>query len=109
MDCIPYINDLLLEIEMLEKINNDDIEINLKIKQKKDLIRECKENLSNLSKDNIEYRLYVNILHGLSPTKAVEKVAEENYYNNKKPTSISRIWEYYKKMQKKVKTGVKQE
>ena len=31
MDCIPYINDLLIEIDTLEKINKNNPEINLKI------------------------------------------------------------------------------
>ena len=34
MDCISYVNDLLIEIDILNKINNDDVDIQKKIKEK---------------------------------------------------------------------------
>ena len=44
MDCISYVNDLLIEIDILNKINNDDIDIQKKIKEKQKKI----ENFKNL-------------------------------------------------------------
>ncbi len=49
---------------------------------------------------SIELRLYKYINNGLSVTKAVEKVAEENYLQDKKPVSTSKIWLYYKNLKK---------
>ena len=49
---------------------------------------------------SIEIRLYNYLASGLSPTKAVEKVAEENYLNDVIPSSIPAIWRYYKKLKK---------
>lgn len=110
MDCINYINDLTIEIETLDLIrqNCDDVEeknkLNLKIKEKEDLVYRCKNNLSKLSDDNICCRIYVHMLNGLSPSKAVEKVAEENYIRGVKPTSVGRVWDnYYKKLKKIIK------
>ena len=56
MDCIPYINDLQLEINMLKDIkgSNNDEYIDKKIQEKTILIEKCKENLSKLSGYNIE-------------------------------------------------------
>lgn len=105
MDCIPYINDLKVEIQILNDVKTnfegDTSNIDEKIKEKEKLIEKCKDNLSKLSKNSIEYRLYLNILNGLTPTKAVEKVANENYENDIKPSSVDRIWRnYYKKIKK---------
>lgn len=33
MDCISYVNDLLIEIDILNKINNDDVDIQKKLKK----------------------------------------------------------------------------
>lgn len=107
MDCIPYINDLQIEIQILKDVRangNCDIEqIDNQIKTREDLIDKCKANLAKLSDNKIEYRLYLSILNGLNPNKAVEKIANENYYSNIKPNSISGVWNYYIKMQKKLK------
>lgn len=102
MDCIPYINDLQVEIKILKDIkanqNCNTNEIDKKIQEKERLIDICKNNLSKLTINSIEYRLYLKILNGKSPTKAVEEVAEENYLNDIKPSSIRPIWEKYKNM-----------
>lgn len=104
MDCIPYINDLKIEIDLLEELKNHETNEAKKsdmidlINFKKDLITKCKDSLSKLSNNQNCYRIYLNILNGLKPTRAVEKVADENYYNNLKPTSVSKMWNYYKKM-----------
>lgn len=98
MDCIPYINDLLIEIDMLKKLDNGDVEIKHKIFQKEKIIDECKKNLSKLSNHKIEYRLYLYILEGLNPTKAVKKIADENYINDISPMDVSSIWRKYQKM-----------
>lgn len=104
MDCIPYINDLLIEIDTLEKINKNDPEINLKIDQKKKMIEECKNNLSRLSKKNIEYRIYLYYLNGMSINKAIQKVADENYKNDIKPFTERAIYKnYYQNLKKIIK------
>lgn len=107
MDCIPYINDLQIEINILKDIkkngNCDINSINEQIKEKEILIEKCKYNLSKLSLNSIEYRLYLKIMSGLSVTKAIESVAEENYINNIKPNSHTQIWKYYKNMKKIIK------
>lgn len=109
MDCIPYINDLQLEIYILDDIkkvcgNEDKVKkIDIKINERKSLIKKCEENLSKLSDNNIEYRLYLKILDGKRPSKAVEEIADENYENDLKPTSLSNIWNYYKKIKKIIK------
>ncbi len=105
VDCIPYINDLNLEIKMLIDIKNNgncDIEsITEKINQKKELVERCKSNLEKLSTNQICYRLYLNMLNGLTPSKAVEKVATENYMQDITPTDPEWIWtKYYKKVKK---------
>ena len=107
MECIKYINDLETEIQILKdlkgNINCDSFEIDEKIKNKEQLIENCKKNLSKLSDNQICYRIYLHMLNGLNPSKAIEKVAEENYANNVKPTSICVLWEYYKKIKKMIK------
>lgn len=109
MECIKYINDLEIEIKMLEdlkgNIDCDEKEIEEKINKKKELIERCKENLSKLSDNQICYRIYLYMLNGLNPSKAIEKVAEENYFNGKTPATISTLWEkYYKKIKKYIKS-----
>lgn len=107
MECIKYINDLETEIQILKdlkgNIDCDISEIEEKIKNKEQLIEKCKENLAKLSNDKICYRIYLHMLNGLNPSKAIEKVAEENYINDVKPASICVLWEYYKKIKKTIK------
>lgn len=103
--CIKYINDLELEIKILENIKqskkNNDLEINKEILNKKKLLEECKINLSKLSNNQICYRLYLHILNGMSPSKAIEKISQENMINGIKPTDTSTLWKnYYKKIKK---------
>lgn len=105
MDCIPYINDLQIEIQILKDVKaNGNCNVDLieeKIDEKEKLIEKCKDNLSKLSNKNVEYRLYLYIINGLSPTKAVERIANENLRNNIKPADVSTIWtNYYKKIKK---------
>lgn len=115
MECIKYINDLDVEIKMLEEAKKecrDEREWNnltRVISYKKDQMKRYKDNLSKLSDCQIEYRIYLKMLNGLSPTKAVEEVAEENYQKGIKPTDIPYIFtKHYKQMkeilQNKVKT-----
>ena len=47
-------------------------------------------------------RLYSKINNGKRPTEAVTEVAEENYFNNVKPSSLSSIWRYYIKLKKSI-------
>lgn len=108
MDCIPYINDLKIEIDVLKQINNGSDEIESKIKQKERQLEIIKDNLSKLSNNSIEYRLYLKILNGVKPTKAIEELAEENYQNGVKPTDVPYIFtKYYKNLKKILKNKVK--
>lgn len=106
MEYIPYINDLQIEIKILEDVKangNCDISfLEKQIEEKKVLINKYKDNLSKLSNNKIEYRLYLAILNGLNPSKAVAKIANENYINNISPSSIASIWRIYKKMKKNI-------
>lgn len=103
MDCISYVNDLLIEIDILNKINNDDIDIQKKIKEKQKKIEMVKDNLSKISINSIEYRLYLKILNGKTPTQAVNEVADENFASDIKPNGTTQIWKYYKKIKKMLK------
>ncbi|MEI3530122.1 MAG: hypothetical protein V8Q75_03485 [Bacilli bacterium] len=108
MDCIPYINDLQTEIDILKdvkSVNKEDKIIEIKIKEKEELLNKCKENLAKLSKTKIEYRLYLKIINGMTPSKAVKEIADENYKNGIKPTDVTYIWKnYYKKIKKFIKS-----
>lgn len=108
MECIKYINDLSIEITILEdllkNLDSNTEEIEDKIKRKKIILEKCKNNLEKLSSDQICYRIYVKILNGFSLSKAIEKVAEENYLNDLKPSHVDTIWRnYYPKMKKILK------
>ena len=105
MECIAFINDLKLEIDTLKdlKNNSNSMEIDKIIAEKESIINTCKENLSKLSNHNIEYRIYLYILQGLCPSKAIEKISNENYLSNTKPVDISTLWKYYKKMKNIIK------
>jgi len=106
MDCIKYINDLDIEISILEDLKNNgatDIDdINEKIRRKKIVLERCKNNLSKLSDNQVCYRIYLYILNGMSVSRAIEKVAEENLYNDVKPSSTEAIWKYYYPNLKKI-------
>lgn len=103
MDCIPYINDLQIEIAILNKIADDDIDVKRKIKEKQDTIEMIKEDLSRISINSIEYRLYLKILNGKTPTQAVNEIADENFNNDIKPNGTTQIWKYYNKIKKIIK------
>lgn len=104
LDCIPYINDLKVEIEVLKNLMNDKDESSKKeilnmIKVKECLIDKCIKNLKKLSNNQICYRIYLNILSGLSVNQAIEKVAQENYLNNVKPATETSLYrDYYRKV-----------
>lgn len=68
------------------------VEINQYLKKYKEI--------ANSLTSSIEIRLYNYLCAGLSPTKAVEKVAEENYLNDIIPCSIPAVWRYYKNLKK---------
>ena len=110
MECIKYINDLDIEIKMLEDAKRecrDEREwknLTKVIEYKKDKMQKYKDNLEKLSDCQIEYRIYLKMLNGLSPTKAVEEVAEENYQKGIKPFDITTIWKNkYKNLKRIIK------
>lgn len=103
MDTIPYISDLIQEIRILNDLKNgtNDFEIVKKIEDKQKKITDIKQALSELSNNQICYRIYFYILNGMSPSKAIEKVSEENMRDGIKPTDVTYIWKtYYKKIKK---------
>lgn len=106
MDCIPYINDLQTEIKILKDVRTNENcnieEIDKKILEKENLIEKCKENLSKLSDNQICYRIYLYILSGMKVSKAIEKVAEENYLKGITPSSEIGIYKYYYPKLKKI-------
>lgn len=106
MDCIKYINDLSVEIEILKDLltssEKDKFEIEDRINRKTVILEKCKRNLEKLSDNQVCYRIYLNILNGMSVSKAIEKVADENYINNVKPSSSETIWKYYYPNLKKI-------
>jgi len=106
MDCIKYINDLSVEIEILKDLltssEKNKLEIEDRINRKTIILEKCKKNLEKLSDNQVCYRIYLNILNGMSVSKAIEKVADENYINNVKPSSSETIWKYYYPNLKKI-------
>ena len=52
---------------------------------------------------SIEIRIFKYLIKGYSPTKTVNKIAEENYLNGLKPISLTSIWGKYKKVKKFIK------
>ena len=62
-----------------------------------------KEDLSKISINSIEYRLYLKILNGKTPTQAVNEIADENFNNDIKPNGTTQIWKYYNKIKKIIK------
>ena len=104
MDCIPYINDLLTEIDILKSFSDTDEERIKKIQEKESLVEIIKSNLSKFSKNSIEYRIYFYYLSGMSISKAISKVADENYENDIKPFTERAIYKkYYKNLKKYIK------
>ena len=76
LDCISYINDLKVEIEVLKNLMNDKDESSKKeilnmIKMKECLIDECIKNLKKLSNNQIVKSIYLNILSGLSVNQTI--------------------------------------
>ena len=104
MDCIPYINDLLTEIDILKSFNDTDEGRIKKIQEKENLVEVIKNNLSRFSKNSIEYRIYFYYLSGMSISRAITKVADENYKNDIKPFTERAIYKkYYKNLKKYIK------
>ena len=112
MECIKYINDLTIEIEILNDLKNsldynkEKLEdINDKINRKSKILEKCKSNLEKLSNNQICYRIYVKILNGVPVSKAIQEVADENYINNIKPVNAENIWRnYYPKLKNLTKS-----
>ena len=108
MECIPYIEDLKCEIKILEKIRgntdtlSDIYNLNSQISKKSRQLSEICNTLEKMSKNSIEYRLYLKILNGKTISEAVEKIAEENYNCDIKPTTARSIWNIYEKKLKKL-------
>lgn len=98
--CIKNVEKELEIVNLeLKRTNNADKEL---LKEKEELtvyLENYKEALKGL--DEIESRIYYKIVYeGFPPTKAIEKVAEENYLRDIKPNN----WVYiYNKIYPTVK------
>ena len=109
-ECTDYINNLKKEILALEKIkdklhNQENIDYEINVRKSK--ILKCKENIEILQNNPTYHKLYISILNGCNPTRAVRELAEENYKNGIKPATERAIWNIYKKMQKTLQTSLK--
>lgn len=107
VECIKIINDLKVELDMLKDALRDCRDereyrnLERVIKGKEEQLDRYKTNMAKLSDNQIEYRIYLKLLNGLTPTRAVEEVAEENYLRDVSPTGTSQIWnKYYKNLKK---------
>lgn len=107
-ECKEYMDSFEMEIKTLEGLINktDDSKIKVllekEVDNKKTLLGKYRSVLSNISSNEICCRLFAKILGGSPPTKAVEEVARENYFQNIKPNSLSAIWRYYSKIKELV-------
>jgi hypothetical protein len=103
-ECLKYMNSFEMEIATIEGLINktDDDKMKTLLTQevdnKKTLLGKYRSVLSNIASDDICCRLFAKVLGGTPPTKAVEEIANENYYRNIKPSSLSTIWRYYSKI-----------
>lgn len=103
-ECLNYMKSFEMEIKALEGLINktDDVKIKelleKEVDNKKKLLGKYRSVLSNISSNEICCRLFAKIMGGSPPTKAVEEVARENYFQNIKPNSLSAIWRYYSKI-----------
>ncbi len=110
-----YIKDVIWAIEDLKKLDKfyekefertKDTSFSLKKDQIEKYLFDYEEMVDKIE-SSIELRLYKYLNKGYRATKAVEKVAEENYFNDIEPSSVRRVWEHYKKLQRILKTAVK--
>lgn len=107
-ECLKYMDSFEMEIKTLEGLINktDDEKMKVllekEVDNKKTLLGKYRSVLSNISSNEICCRLFAKILGGSPPTKAVEEVARENYFQNIKPNSLSAIWRYYSKIKELV-------
>ncbi len=107
MDCIPYIEDLKKEIDILEEVkrnsNCNKKQINKIINKKKGTVKKIEINLQKMSGNQIYYKIYLYLLQGLKVSEALEKVSYDNYINDVKPIALSSLWKHYEKMKKILK------
>jgi len=103
-ECLKIMDSFEMEIKALEGLigKTDNVKIQGLLKQeinnKKTILGKYRSVLSNISSNEICCRLFAKMINGLTPTKAVNEVARENYFNNTKPNSLSTIWRYYGKI-----------
>lgn len=98
--CIKNVEKELEIVNLeLERTNNSDKELLMQKEELTSYLEKYKQALKSL--DEIESRIYFKIVYeGIPPTKAIEKVAEENYLKDIKPNN----WVYiYNKIYPKVK------
>ena len=108
-ECLEFINNFEMEInilkDLIEKQDSEKLKklLSENVDSKNDSLMKHKSILESISSDPICCRLYAKLLNGKTPTRAVEEVANENYFNNIKPSSVSSIWRYYLKLKDIIK------
>ncbi len=98
---LEVINSELNRESKKEKVNQQYIcELSKNKDELERYLNQYKKNLSEL--DNIEARLYYKIVYeGLPPTKAINKIADENYARDLRPSSPEHIFRtFYPKIKK---------
>ena len=101
-----YVDSVSMEIDILTKLVDKADTIPLKkllereIEYKKNTIKLHRSILEQISNNETYRKLYSKLLNGKTPSKAVEEVVNENYYNNIKPYSESSVWRYYSNLKK---------
>lgn len=102
IECIKSA-ELALEVLQAEYKHNPSEDLANEIQYLNDRIRNYKNNLSKMPE--IENRLYYKIMYeGKNIMKAVNEVADENYFNGVKPANYQWIYDkYYKKIKNLIK------
>lgn len=99
--CIKNVEKELQVVNLeLERTGYEDQELIQKQKELTDYLEKYKSVLLELS--DMESRLYYKIVYeGLNPSRAIEKVAEENYLNDVRPNNPDHIRKFIYKNVKK--------
>lgn len=77
------------------------------INSKEELEKYLQKYIKTLSQlDDVEARIYYKIVYeGINPTRAIDIIAEENYLNDKRPTSSGHIFrKFYPKIKKEIES-----
>lgn len=98
MIIVKCINDVKTELEVvdleLQRTGNNNPELISKKEELVSYLEKYQNALKNMN--DLESRIYCKIVFdGLNPMKAIEKVAEENYLKDIKPSTPLHIYQKY--------------